>query len=110
MKRLFSLLFVALVAGSTFAAAAQGTLYTLATNGPSGNRLNIVILAEGYTANQSATFTNHARGIVSKFLSTAPYSAYTNYFNAYAIFVLGQVKLFVVEIYFGYIQFRLSSR
>ena len=87
MNRTIVLMVMACFALLSWRAVGVGTLFTVATNGPSSNRLNIVILAEGYTAGEAATFTNHARGIVSKFLETEPYSAYTNYFNAYAIFV-----------------------
>lgn len=67
--------------------AAQGTLYTLATNGPTAKRLNIVVLAEGYTTNQTGLFLYDATNAVNNLLAQPPYQEYRNYFNAFAIFV-----------------------
>jgi hypothetical protein len=68
-------------------AYAQGTLTTLFTNGPTSNRINMVVLSEGYTSSQLAQFLVDARGAVSNMLSVPPYLEYSNYFNAYAISV-----------------------
>lgn len=68
-------------------ASAQGVLYTLRTNGPTANRLNLVFLAEGYTNGQTAKFTNDARVVLQALLNTPPYTEYTSYLNAFAIFV-----------------------
>lgn len=62
------------------------TLSTLFTNGPVANRVNIVLLAEGYQTNQMTKFLADAETVVGNLLSAAPYSQYSNYFNAYAIF------------------------
>jgi len=66
---------------------AQGTLYSLFTNGPSVKRLNIVVLAEGYTTNQASLFLYDATNAVNNLLAQPPYQEYKMYFNAYAIFV-----------------------
>ena len=63
------------------------TITTILTNGPATNRINLILFAEGYKTNQLAQFTNDARATVSNLLMTAPYSEYTNYFNAFAIAV-----------------------
>lgn len=68
------------------AAFGQGTLFTLRTNGPTANRINLVFLAEGYTNGQTAKFTNDARNVLQRLLLTPPYREYTNYLNAFAIF------------------------
>lgn len=83
-------LIIGLMLGALCESHAQGRLVTLITNGPSANRLNIVILAEGYTSNQFSIFTNQARNLATKFLSAPPYSTYGNYFNAYGIFVASE--------------------
>jgi hypothetical protein len=67
--------------------AAQGTLYPLFTNGPSAKRLNVVVLAEGYTTNQINLFLYDATNTVNNLLAAPPYQEYKAYFNAYAIFV-----------------------
>jgi hypothetical protein len=68
-------------------AIAQGTLYTLIDNGPRSNRVNIVILAEGYTAAQEAQFVIDADQMAQYVMVTPPWSAYASYMNAFAIFV-----------------------
>ncbi len=60
-------------------------MQTILTNGPVSNRLNIVVLSEGYTANQLAQFLVDATNAVTALLSHQPYQEYSNYFNAYAI-------------------------
>ena len=66
---------------------AQPILTPLLTNGPAANRITLVVLAEGYTINQTNTFLINATNAVSALLNTPPYSNYSNYFNAQAIFV-----------------------
>ncbi len=68
-------------------ASAQPVLQTLFTNGPAENRLNIVVLSEGYTSDQLDTFLTDARAAVDKLLAFEPYNEYRNYINAYAIAV-----------------------
>jgi len=72
---------------STQNAFAVGTLYTLQENGPQDLRINIVILAEGYTASQEATFVMNAGDVLGDLLATTPWSQYVSYTNGYAIFV-----------------------
>jgi hypothetical protein len=66
---------------------AQGTLSTVLTNGPVSNRVNVVILSEGYTTNQLGQFLVDATNLVNRLLGTVPYQEYRSYFNAYAISV-----------------------
>lgn len=73
-----------LLTGNT--ASAQQFL-VLRTNGPTASRINIVFLSEGYLSNQVSQFTNNAITILSQILITSPFSDYTNYFNAFGIFV-----------------------
>jgi hypothetical protein len=90
MKRFPLLLaFVAasLVAQLSPQACAQATLTTFFTNGPTANRVNLVVLSEGYTASQMGQFLVDARNAVSNLLVTLPYREYSNYFNAFAISV-----------------------
>src|SRR5512140_3792499 len=68
-------------------ACAQATLTALFTNGPTANRINLVVLSEGYTAGQLGQFLIDARNAVSNMLAVPPYFEYSNYFNAFAISV-----------------------
>lgn len=59
---------------------------TIITNGPTTNRVNLVIFSEGYTNGQLAAFLNDATNAADFFLSAEPYAEYSNYFNVFAIF------------------------
>jgi hypothetical protein len=68
-------------------ALSQGTIAQILTNGPAGKRVNIVFLSEGYQQDQSGQFAEDARNLLNHFLSTPPFDTYSNYFNAFTIFV-----------------------
>ena len=68
-------------------AGAQGTLSTILTNGPTANRLNVVVLAEGYRAREKGQFLTDATNAVNRLLAAPPFQEYSGYFNAFAIFV-----------------------
>ena len=64
---------------------AQTSMQTILTNGPTSNRLNVVVLSEGYTSTQLAQFSVDATNAVNALPSHQPYQEYSNYFNAFAI-------------------------
>ena len=64
---------------------AQASMQTIFTNGPTSNRLNIVVLSEGYTSAQLPQFSLDASNAVRVLLSHPPYLEYSNYANAFAI-------------------------
>jgi hypothetical protein len=66
-------------------ALAQASMQTVLTNGPTSNRLNIVVLSEGYTSNQLGQFLVDATNAVNILLSHPPYQEYRSYANAFAI-------------------------
>ena len=66
---------------------AQTNFYTLMTNGPTANRLNVVFLAEGYTAAQFGAFLNQASNTANVFLTNVPFAEYAPYINYFAIAV-----------------------
>jgi hypothetical protein len=66
-------------------ASAQPSIQTILTNGPTSNRLNIVVLSEGYTSSQLADFLVDATNAVNTLLAHPPYQEYRNYVNAFAI-------------------------
>lgn len=57
--------------------------YTLASP---ANRMDIVILGDGYTAAQQAQFEADAKAMADSLFSFPPYSEYRNYFNVVAVF------------------------
>ncbi len=64
---------------------AQPSLQAIRTNGSTSNRLNIVVLSEGYTSTQISQFLVDATNTVDTLLSHPPYAGYSNYVNAFAI-------------------------
>ena len=78
-------LMIALVLCCLPRALGPASIQTILTNGPVSNRLNIVVLSEGYTTNQLAQFPVDATNAVNALLSHQPYQEYRNYFNAFAI-------------------------
>jgi hypothetical protein len=61
--------------------------YTLLTNGPAANRMNVTFLSEGYQTNQMGAFLADATNAMNSLLGRAPFSEYPSYFNFFAIAV-----------------------
>jgi len=76
---------LALWLGGVVDAQVQPPLITILTNGPVSNRLNIVVLSEGYTSVQLGQFLVDATNAVNQLLAHPPYSEYRGYCNAFAI-------------------------
>jgi hypothetical protein len=57
------------------------------SNGAPANRLDLLIVGEGYTAAQQAKFSEDAAALVDEFFSITPYSDYRNYVNVTTLFV-----------------------
>jgi len=57
----------------------------LRENGPKNNRVNIVILPDGFTAAEQASFNAHADTIRSNAFTYTPLKEYANFFNVYCI-------------------------
>ncbi len=86
IRRLLVALTVSWLGGSTvWRCQAQPSMQTILTNGPASNRLNIVILSEGYTSNQLSQFLVDATNAVNALLAHQPYQEYRSFFNAFAI-------------------------
>ena len=64
------------------------TVTQIRDSGQRDNRLNVVLLSEGYTSEELTTkFVADAETLVEGLLSSEPYARYRNYFNAFAIAV-----------------------
>lgn len=61
---------------------------TIHYSGPTANRVNLVILGDGYTSAEQTKFLSDANTIKTKFLETSPYTEYKNYFNVFAVEVI----------------------
>ena len=58
---------------------------TLIKSGPIENRINIVIIGDGYTASQMNQFITNATTSENYLLNSSPFNNYKNYFNVFAI-------------------------
>lgn len=76
-----------LLLASALPLLAQTNFYTIATNGPASNRVNLVILAEGYRNNQYDQFLTDATTAAAILLTNPPFAEYRSHFNTFAIAV-----------------------
>jgi len=58
---------------------------TLVWSGPSENRINLVILGDGYQIDELPKFVSDANNLSNSLFRESPYREYKNYFNVYAI-------------------------
>lgn len=57
-------------------------------NGPSENRVDVVILGDGYTEGELALYANDVDTVISSFFSGEPFAAYAPYFNVHRVDVV----------------------
>ena len=86
MKTLIASL-LSLTAAVSSITAQTSQLVTVAENGPRVERVNVVLLAEGYTASElsSGKFDRDAATISEALFATEPYRSYRQFFNVYGI-------------------------
>ncbi len=85
MNKLSTIIFLLLY--SFLAKAQLFTVDTLLFNGNSNDRINLVILADGYQSNELNQFIIDANSFKNDFFGQSPYSNYANYFNVFTISV-----------------------
>ncbi len=64
------------------------TVDTLIYNGSPSNRVNLLILGDGYTAAQMGLFRTNALTVANYLLNTVPFNQYKRFFNVFAIEVV----------------------
>ena len=52
----------------------------------SGNRVDLLIMGDGYTSGERAKFDSDAANVISSFFGLVPYSTYRNFFNTATLF------------------------
>lgn len=92
MARIYSLLtFVTLVIIFTGQTYGQ-SFSTVVNNGASSNRVDMIIIGDGYTASQINTdYTNHVNGTIDYFFNNpinAPLNRYAKFFNVHRVNVI----------------------
>ncbi len=85
--RLHNVLYAVIFLLYLFARGVAGAVYPLLENGPITDQINIVLVAEGYTATQESQFIADANNMLSYMLAQPPLNYYFSYYNGYAIFV-----------------------
>lgn len=83
MRRLLSFAIVLLFVSIS---SAQ-TIEQILSSGPTGKRIDLVFLSEGYTQSQLPQFILDAKRMLGSILAAQPYAEYRSFFNAFAISV-----------------------
>ena len=73
---------------ATLAAMPPYNAYTLIDNGPSENRIDLVFVGDGYTADEMDTYLDHVQNVITGFFNDEPLDAYVNYFNVHVVEVV----------------------
>ncbi len=61
---------------------------TIINNGPTSNRIDIVMLGDGYTAAELGDYATHVTTIMTDFFAEEPLDAYATYFNVHRVDVI----------------------
>jgi hypothetical protein len=61
---------------------------TILNSGPSSNRVDIVIVGDGYQSAQLNTYASHAANFVNNFFNDAPFNVYKSFFNVHRVDVI----------------------
>ncbi|MEU2183381.1 M64 family metallopeptidase [Streptomyces thermolilacinus] len=67
------------------AAEADGTVTKVIDNGPTADRLDVVVIGDGYTAGELARFHTEARAKWADLAAVEPYTTYRNLFNVWTV-------------------------
>jgi IgA Peptidase M64 len=69
-----------------FAQAVSGqTVVTVRNNGDSANRVDLVIVSEGYTSGEMTKFANDVQSLITSMFAQEPYGEYQRYFNVHLV-------------------------
>ena len=61
---------------------------TILNNGPTGNRIDVVLVGDGYTSGDLSSYINHANNLVNNFFDEGVLNNYRNYFNVHRVDVI----------------------
>lgn len=68
------------------AALPAQTVKTIVNNGSTGNRYDIVILGDGYQANEQSKFDNDCLRVTNRLFAVEPYKTVKRFFNVHTVF------------------------
>ena len=69
-------------------AQASWAVTTIINNGPTSNRIDIVLVGDGYMASELGAYATHVNTIMGAFFDDAPLDAYSTYFNVHRVDVI----------------------
>ena len=84
---------LAATAALCFAAVSQlcaQTVTTVINNGTTQSRYDIVILGDGYQANEQTTFNNDVNAFLTALFQKQPFSTFSSYYNVHTVFRASQ--------------------
>jgi len=61
---------------------------TIRDHGPPSNRVDLVLIGDGYTSINLTSFATHANNVLLPFFAEEPFAAYATYFNVHRVDVL----------------------
>ncbi len=61
---------------------------TIVDNGPSSNRIDVVMLGDGYTEPELTDYAQHVNNVLVSFFAEEPLDAYATYFNVHRVDVV----------------------
>lgn len=61
---------------------------TIIHNGPTNNRIDLVVLGDGYTASQLGSYASQVSTVINGFFAQEPLNAYAPYFNVHRVDVV----------------------
>ncbi len=67
-----------------------GQSLSVQATGDPANRVDLLVLGDGYTAAQQAKFNSDAAGVLGSFFGITPYQEYRNYVNTATLFTASQ--------------------
>ncbi len=88
MALLAALLYAPLPVAVAQPPVGSATVTPLQVTGPPGERLNLVIMGDGYTAAEEDKFFEDVDRNLNVQWSVEPFRSYRNYFNVYAMFIV----------------------
>lgn len=71
---------------------ADGKESPFVDRGAANNRLNLVVIGDGYLSTQQATFNTHTTNTLNTFFAYEPYKSYQNYFQTFRVNVISTVS------------------
>ena len=77
------------VSGETLLeATAVWPVTTIVDNGPPSNRIDIVVLGDGYQVSELSDYSAHVQDVTGGFFAEEPFSAYSSFFNVHQVDVV----------------------